>query len=49
MQFLQDQMMTDTVALKKQQKTVHDRIKLTGTQNILVHNLKATQARSKFI
>ena len=42
-------MMNDIVALKTQQKTISDRIKLTVTQDTLVHNLKATKARSHFI
>ena len=42
-------MMTDIIALKVQQKTLQDRIKLTCSQDTLVHNLKATKARSRFI
>ena len=49
MDFLQDVMMNDIVELKSQQKTLADRIKLTVTQDTLVHNLKATKARSRFI
>ena len=46
---MQDSLMNDTSALKTQQKTLSDRIKLTVTQDTLVHNLKATKARSRFI
>ena len=49
MNFLQDSMMNDTVALKSQQKSLADRIKLTVTQDTLVLNLKSTKARSRFI
>ena len=49
MQYLQDSMMSDTVALKSQQKSLADRIKLTVTQDTLVLNLKSTKARSRFI
>jgi len=41
--------MADIVLLKSQQKTLSDRIKLAVTQDTLVHNLKATKARSHFI
>ena len=41
--------MGDTTQLKIQQKTIADRIKLTCSQDTLVHNLKATKARSRFI
>lgn len=41
--------MADIVLLKSQQKTLSDRIKLAVTQDTLVHNLKATKARSRFI
>ena len=37
------------IALKTEQKTLSDRIKLTVTQDTLVLNLKATKARSRFI
>ena len=41
--------MADMIALKTEQKTLSDRIKLTVTQDTLVLNLKATKARSRFI
>lgn len=42
-------MISDMIALKTEQKTLSDRIKLTVTQDTLVLNLKATKARSRFI
>ena len=42
-------MLQEILILKNQQKTLSDRIKLAVTQDTLVHNLKATKARSRFI
>ena len=41
--------MADTVTLKTQQKILGERIKMTVSQSTLVHNLRATKARSRFI
>ena len=41
--------MSDIILLKIQQKTLSERIRLTVAQDTLVHNLKATKERSRFI
>lgn len=41
--------MQDTVMLTKQQKLLSERIKVAVSQNTLIHNLKSTKARSRFI
>ena len=49
MDHLTEGFIRDIYALKSQEKTMSDRIKLTLKQDELVHNLKATKARSLFI
>lgn len=49
MDHLQTSLFNDMFSLKTQERTMSDRIKLIAKQDELVHNLKATKARSSFI
>lgn len=49
MTFVRNSAMVDTIALKHQSKILKERIQMAYAQNTLVHNLKSTKARSRFI
>ena len=49
MSHLQQSLFNESFILKTQEKTMFDRNMLIAKENELVHNLKATKARSHFI
>ena len=48
-QYVSDSAMNDTLVLRGQAKILRERIQMAYAQNTLVHNLKSTKARSRFI